>query len=156
MRSAQRVFVGKLEGTQHELDNNIKANLQDLGRGFIDWLHLTKDRAKWQAFVNTVMSLRVSKQAGNCLNSWGTIKHFKDTLPLSQLYIQQVDTCIIYFGSTNSICENLPSTCCSFNSLERSVFHHPSVTVRRHCPVSARDVFRQLTFTSRLVAFLLQ
>jgi hypothetical protein len=38
---------------------NIKMDLREIGFGDVDWIHLARDRDTWQAFVNTVMNLRV-------------------------------------------------------------------------------------------------
>ena len=35
----------------------------------MDWIDLTEDRNRWQALVNVVMKLGVSKNAGNFLTS---------------------------------------------------------------------------------------
>ena len=38
---------------------NIKMDLQEIGRGFGDWMELAQDTDRWRALVSTVMSLRV-------------------------------------------------------------------------------------------------
>ena len=56
-----RVLVGKPEGKRplgrprHKWEDNIKMDLQELGLGCMDWIHLTEDRDSWRALVNTVM-----------------------------------------------------------------------------------------------------
>jgi len=37
-------------------ENNIKMNLQEVGRGCVDWMELAHDRDMWRALVSTVMN----------------------------------------------------------------------------------------------------
>ena len=39
--------------------DNIKTELQEMGRGVMDWTELAEDRDRWRALVNAVMSLQV-------------------------------------------------------------------------------------------------
>ena len=39
--------------------DNIKMDLQEVGRGCGDWMELAQDRDRWRALVSTVMSFRV-------------------------------------------------------------------------------------------------
>jgi hypothetical protein len=43
-------------------------DLREIGWDGMDWMELAQDRDQWRALVNTVMSLRVLKIAGNFLN----------------------------------------------------------------------------------------
>ena len=36
----------------------VKMDVQEVGRGNVDWIELAQDRNKWQALVTTVMNLR--------------------------------------------------------------------------------------------------
>jgi hypothetical protein len=64
-RGVNRVLVGKPEGKRtlgkprHCLEDNIKANLQEVGCGGMDWIELGRDRDRWWALANVVMILRV-------------------------------------------------------------------------------------------------
>jgi hypothetical protein len=65
VRGAYNILVGRPEGRRplgrpkHRWANNIRMDLREIGFGDADWIHLTQDRDRWQALVNTVMNLRV-------------------------------------------------------------------------------------------------
>jgi len=48
-----------LGGLRQRWEDNIKIELQEAGRGDIDWNALAQDRDRWQALVCAVMNLRV-------------------------------------------------------------------------------------------------
>ena len=62
-RGAYRVLVGKQEGKsplgrpRDRWEDNIKIDLQEVGLGDIDWIDTARDRDRWRALVNAVMSL---------------------------------------------------------------------------------------------------
>ena len=63
-RGVHRVLVGKPErkrplGRPRRRWEDIKMDLQEMGRGCGDWMELTQDRDRWRALVSTVMNLRV-------------------------------------------------------------------------------------------------
>ena len=76
-KGVYRVLVGKPERkrplgrSRNRWEDNIKMDLQkwDVGYGLMDWIDLAKDTDRWQALVNTVMSLWVPQNAGNFLTS---------------------------------------------------------------------------------------
>ena len=69
-RGVHRVPVGKPEGKgpmgrpRRRWEDNIKMDLQEVGRGCEDWIELAQDRDRWRALVGTVMNLRVPKMRG--------------------------------------------------------------------------------------------
>ena len=64
-RCVHKVLVGKPEGKRtlgrprRRWEDNIKMDLQEVGRGCGDWMELAQDREGWRALVCTVMNLRV-------------------------------------------------------------------------------------------------
>jgi hypothetical protein len=60
-----RVLARKPEGKRRlgrptrRWEDNIKMDLQEVGRGGMDWIGFAQDRDRWRALVNAVMNLRV-------------------------------------------------------------------------------------------------
>jgi len=76
-RGLHRILVGKPEGKRpmgrpRRRWEDIKMDLQEVGRGCGDWMELAQDRDRWRPLVSTVMNLRVPKNAGNFLTSCRT------------------------------------------------------------------------------------
>jgi hypothetical protein len=65
-RGVYRIAVGKPERKrplgrpEYRWEDNIKADLQEVGCGGMDWIELAQDRERWLELVNAVMNLRVS------------------------------------------------------------------------------------------------
>ena len=63
-RGVHKVLVGKTEGNRPlgrprcRLEDNIKMDLQEVGRGCGDWMELAEYRDRWRALVSTVMNFR--------------------------------------------------------------------------------------------------
>ena len=64
-RGVHKVLVGKPEGKRplgrprRRWDDNIKMDLQEVGKGCGDCMELAQDRDRWRALVSTVMNFRV-------------------------------------------------------------------------------------------------
>jgi hypothetical protein len=64
-RGVDRVLVGKPEGKRPlgrprcRWEDYVKADLQEVLCGGMDWIELAKDRDRWQALFNAVRNLRV-------------------------------------------------------------------------------------------------
>ena len=64
-RGVHKVLMGKPEGKRplgrqrRRWEDNIKMNLEEVGRGCGDWKKLAQDRDSWRALVNMVMNFRV-------------------------------------------------------------------------------------------------
>ena len=64
-RGVHKVLVGKPEGKRpvgrprRRCEDNIKMDLQEVGRGCGDWMELALDRDIWRALVSTVLNFRV-------------------------------------------------------------------------------------------------
>ena len=60
------------QDVDHRWEDNIKMDLQEVGRGCRDWMELAQDRDRWRALASTVMNFRVPQNAGNFLISCET------------------------------------------------------------------------------------
>ena len=64
-RVVHKVLVGKPEGKRplgrprRRWEDNIKMDIEELGRGCGDWMELAEDRDRWRALVSTDMSFGV-------------------------------------------------------------------------------------------------
>ena len=64
-RGVHKVWVGKPEGKRplgrprRRWEDNIKMDLQEVGRDCGDWMELDQDRDSWLALVSTVMNFGV-------------------------------------------------------------------------------------------------
>ena len=64
-RGTHKVLVGKPEGRRllgrqrRRWEDNIKTDLEEVGRGCGDWMELVQDRDRWRALVSRVMNFRV-------------------------------------------------------------------------------------------------
>ena len=64
-RGVHKVLVGKPEGKRplgrpiRRWGDNIKMDLQEVGRGCGDWMELAQDRDRWRALVSAVVNFLV-------------------------------------------------------------------------------------------------
>jgi len=64
-RGVYRVLVGKPEvrrplgRPRRRWVDNIRMDLQEVGRWYMDWIGLAQDRDRWRTLVSAVMNLRV-------------------------------------------------------------------------------------------------
>jgi hypothetical protein len=68
-RVACVILLWLLGRPRRRWEDNIKMDLQELGCEGMDWIEMTHDMDRWWALVNTVMNLRVLKNAGKFLTS---------------------------------------------------------------------------------------
>ena len=64
-RCVHKVLVWKPEGKRplrrprRRWEDNIKMDLEEVGRGCGDWMEFAQDTDRWRALVSTVMNFRV-------------------------------------------------------------------------------------------------
>ena len=64
-RGVHKVLLGKPEGKRplgrprRRRENNIKMDLQEVGRGCGDWMEFAQDRDSWRVLVSTAMNFGV-------------------------------------------------------------------------------------------------
>jgi hypothetical protein len=69
-RNAYRLLVGKPEGSRtlgrprRRWLDNIRIGFVEVGWGDVDWIGLAQERDRWRALVNSVLNLRVPRNAG--------------------------------------------------------------------------------------------
>jgi hypothetical protein len=67
-RGVHRVWVWRPEGKRplgirrSKWEDNIKQYLREIGIDGANWIQLAQDMVQWQAFVNTVMNVRVPQR----------------------------------------------------------------------------------------------
>ena len=61
-------------------EDNIKMDLQEVGKGCGDWMELTQYRDRWRALVSTVMNFRLPLNVGNFSTSWKPVSFSRRTL----------------------------------------------------------------------------
>jgi hypothetical protein len=77
-RNAYRLLLGKPDGKRplgrprRRWLNNIKMDLGEVGWVDVDWICLSKDRSRWRALVNSVLNLRVPRNAGTLSSGLAT------------------------------------------------------------------------------------
>ena len=70
-----RVLVGKPKGRRplgrrrRRWVDNIRMDLQEVGRGYMDWIGLAQDRDRWRTLVSAVMNLYAVNGTSRCLFS---------------------------------------------------------------------------------------
>jgi hypothetical protein len=75
MRNAYKAFVRKPEGTKsfgrsrRRWADNMRMDIREIRWETVEWILLAQDRDQWQAFVNTIMNLRVHERRINFLTS---------------------------------------------------------------------------------------
>jgi hypothetical protein len=73
-RNMYRVLVGKPEGKRplgrprRRWEDGIKMDLNEIGWGGVEWIHLAQDRDRWRAVVSAVMNLRVLAPRGQSVS----------------------------------------------------------------------------------------
>ena len=64
-RGVHKVLVGKPEGRRplgrprRRWEDNVKMDLEEVGKGCGDWMELAQDRDRWRTLVSTVMNFAV-------------------------------------------------------------------------------------------------
>ena len=64
-RGVHKGLVGNPEGKRplgrprHRWEDNIKMDVEEVGRGCVDWMELAQDRDRWRSLVSTLMNIRV-------------------------------------------------------------------------------------------------
>jgi hypothetical protein len=67
-RNAYRILVGEPEGRRPLGRPRRKRVIREIGWDGVDWIDLAQDSDQWRALVNTVMNLRIPKNAGKFLS----------------------------------------------------------------------------------------
>jgi hypothetical protein len=66
---------------------NIKMDLREIGCGGMVLIYVAQDRDQWRAVVNTVMRLKVSKNAGKVFNNCSTVSFLRRDQLHEDVYI---------------------------------------------------------------------
>jgi hypothetical protein len=69
-RNTYKLLVGNPKGkrqlgrSRRRWVDNVRKDLGEVGWGDVDWIGLAKNRNRWRAIVNSVLILRVPRNAG--------------------------------------------------------------------------------------------
>ena len=79
-------------------EDNIKMDLQEVGRGSMDWIDMAQDRDRWRALVSAIINWRVPLNAWNFLSSFTLLSHVVESRGLATLTFYFSTGCEVVFS----------------------------------------------------------
>jgi hypothetical protein len=61
--------------------------LKEMRKKDVEWIHLTQDRDKWRALVDTIITFQLPRNAGKFLIRWSTVSFSRRSVHIATILL---------------------------------------------------------------------